>query len=313
MTPTVVKHVSDISPRRPTFLAIGVFDGVHLGHQALLKRMIAEARASDKKAQAAALTFFPHPQVVIRGLKGRLYLTPLEERIRRLGETGLDMVIPYTFDEATRNTRAADFVDELHRYMDLKQLWSGDFGIGYRREGTAVYLAELGRTRGFTVHEMRRLLLMDGERVSSTRVRQALATGEVAQAAKLLGRPYHVAGVVEHGDARGRTINFPTANLAVWEQQIIPANGVYATLATVRGKTHLAATNIGVRPTVDGHHLRVEAHLLDFDAAIYGERVLLKFIERVRPEKKFSGLDELKAQITADVATVRRRLTALMP
>ncbi|MCA9979329.1 MAG: FAD synthetase family protein, partial [Anaerolineales bacterium] len=187
MNPTVVKHVSEVSTRRPTFLAIGVFDGVHLGHQALLKRMINEAHAAG--AQAAALTFFPHPQVVIRGATGRLYLSTLAERVNWLTAVGLDLIIPHTFDETTRNTRAADFIDELHQYLDLKQLWSGDFGLGYRREGTAVFLTELGQTRGFTVHEMKNLLLLDGQRFSSTRVREALAAGEVAQVARLLGRP----------------------------------------------------------------------------------------------------------------------------
>ena len=304
MSTIIANQLADISPRRPTYLAIGVFDGVHLGHQALLKRMMGEAHAAG--AQAAALTFFPHPQAVIRGLSGRFYLSTLEERLALLTAVGLDIIIPYTFDEQTRNTRAATFIDNLHNYMELKQLWSGDFGIGYRREGTAVYLAELGQTHGFTVHEVRNLHLLEGKRVSSTRVRQALTESDVAQAAELLGRPYQMTGVVEHGDERGRTINFPTANLAVWDQQLIPAHGVYATRATVRGQTYLAATNIGVRPTVDGQNLRVEAHLLDFDEDIYGERVSLDFIARVRPEKKFNGLAELKAQITADVTAVRR-------
>lgn len=306
MSTRTIHHLADIGPRRPTYLAIGVFDGVHLGHQALLKRMLGEAHAAG--AQAAALTFFPHPQRVIRGETGRFYLATLEERLRLLTAVGLDLIIPYTFDEQTRNTRAADFIDHLHQFMALKQLWSGDFGIGYRREGTAVYLSELGQTRGFTVHEERHLHLLAGERVSSTRVRHALLAGDVALATALLGRPYEVTGPVVQGDQRGRTINFPTANLDIWAEQLIPAHGVYATRATVRGQSYLAATNIGVRPTVDGHHLRVEAHLLDFEADIYGEQVSLAFIGRVRPEQKFNGLAELQAQIAADVTAVRQVL-----
>jgi riboflavin kinase / FMN adenylyltransferase len=306
MTTQVVAHLQEITDRRPTYLAIGVFDGVHRGHQALLQRMSGEAHAAG--VQAAALTFFPHPQQVIRGQMGRFYLCPLEERLERLTAVGLDLVIPYTFDQTTRNTRAADFIAQLQQHFHLRQLWSGDFGLGYRREGNAAFLSELGQSQGFTVHEERNLLLLDGERVSSTRVRQALAEGYVAQANALLGRPYHVGGLVEHGDQRGRLLNFPTANLGVWAEQIIPANGVYATYATVGGKTYMAATNIGVRPTVDGQNLRVEAHLLDFDADIYGEWVSLTFMARVRPEQKFTGIEALRAQIGADVQTVRRLL-----
>ena len=295
-----VSSLTELPAPQPTYMAVGVFDGVHGGHAQLLGRMVAAARADG--VRTAVLTFFPHPQAVIQKLSGRLYLSTLEERAALLAALGIDIVITHSFDEAMRQTRAADFVAMLQNHVGMVGLWSGDFGLGYRREGTAAYLRQLG---GFAVHELHDVLLVGNERVSSTRIRQLLAEGDVTAVAPLLGRPYGVEGVVVEGDKRGRTINFPTANLDVWAQQILPANGVYATIAHVGEARYLAATNIGVRPTVDGLHHRVEAHLLDFEGDLYGRSLHLEFIQRVRSEQKFSGLAELQAQITADVAQVR--------
>jgi riboflavin kinase/FMN adenylyltransferase len=295
-----VSSLTELPAPEPTYMAVGVFDGVHAGHAQLLGRMVAAARADG--VRSAVLTFFPHPQAVIQKLSGRLYLSTLQKRAELLGGLGVDVVITQSFDEGIRQTRAADFVAMLQKQVGMVGLWSGDFGLGYRREGTAAYLRDLG---GFAVHELHDVLLVGGERVSSTRIRQLLAEGDVAAVAPLLARPYAVSGVVVEGDKRGRTINFPTANLDVWAEQVLPANGVYATVAHVGGHIRLAATNIGVRPTVDGHHHRVEAHLLDFEGDLYGQTLHLEFLQRVRPEQKFSGLAELQAQIAADVAQVR--------
>ena len=297
----VVSSLEEIQEQRPTALAIGTFDGVHLGHQLLLQKMIGQVEG----LRTAVLTFHPHPKKVVRNVTGRLYLATLEQRIQLIAEQGIDLVITLPFDETMRHTRAADFVDQLKRYVGIQQLWSGDFGLGYKREGNAAYLTELGQAGKFTVHEVHELLQISGEAVSSTRIREQLQAGDVAALRPLLDRPYQLSGIVIQGDQRGRTINFPTANLDVWDEIMIPANGVYATWATVGEERYAAATNIGVRPTVDGVNLRIEAHLLDFDEDIYGEVVTLDFLERVRSEKKFSGLEELKAQIAADVEQVR--------
>jgi riboflavin kinase/FMN adenylyltransferase len=310
MSPTFerVDDLAEVGERRAVYLAVGVFDGVHRGHQQLLQMMVAKARAAG--VQPAVLTFFPHPKVVIQNLQGRLYLTTVERRVQLLAEQGVELVIVHPFNEEVRMTRASDFIENLYRHLDLRQLWGGSFTLGYKREGDAAFLRKLGQEKGFTVHEFDDLVQWQSERVSSSRIRTALERGDMDEVNGCLGRSYQVSGTVVQGDQRGRTIGFPTANLAVWEQKLLPAHGVYATYAHLEGERFLAATNIGVRPTVDDRQLMVEAHLLDFDRDIYGQELTLEIVSRVRDERKFSGLDALKAQINADVEEVRRRLRA---
>ena len=295
--------LAEVSETRPVYLAIGVFDGVHRGHQQLLKAMVTAAREAG--TCPAVLTFYPHPLAVIRGLAGRIYLTDLERRVELLAELGIELVIVHPFDDEVRTTQAREFVDQLGRAMDLRQLWGGSFSLGYQREGTADYLRELGSELGFTVHLFNDLVSWNGQEVSSSRIRQALAAGDIEEVNGCLARPFEVQGIVIEGDHRGRLLGFPTANLAVWEQLLLPANGVYAAYGFLNGVRYGAATNVGVRPTVNGAALSVEAHLLDFDREIYGEKLTLAFVRRIREERKFAGLDALKQQIGADVATIR--------
>ncbi len=304
----VVSNLPQATPNQPTFVAVGVFDGVHLGHQALLQKMIAAAHTAN--ARPAVLTFFPHPAVYIQQLQGRYYLTTLEERVQLLAALGIELVIVHPFDEVTRTTRAAAFVDHLRHYLDMKALWGGHFSLGHEREGDLPFLQAQGADKGFSVQAVDDLLMWQGERVSSSRIRRALEMGHMDVVTGCLGRPYRMTGRVTHGQERGRTIGFPTANLAVWAEQIVPAYGVYATWAWVGGKRIAAATNVGVRPTVSGHNLTIEAHLLDFSGDIYEQDVSLEFMSHIRPEQKFSGLEALKAQIALDVAAVRARLTS---
>lgn len=299
-----VSRLHEINPRQPTSVAIGSFDGVHRGHQALLNQMVVQARAEGFRT--AALTFFPHPRKVLQTLSPRFYLTTLEDRVQLLAEQGIDLIITHPFDEEVRHTRAADFVDQLLDALDMKHLWGGKFALGYQREGDIPFLRQQGEIKGFTVQTLSELVMQDGDVVSSRRVRQALEEGSMGEVNACLGRLYHLNGRVVMGDQRGRTIGFPTANLAVWDELLLPGNGVYATYAWVGGQRFAAATNVGVRPTVDGLRLTIEAHILDFDEDIYGQDVRLEFVRRIRPEMKFSGLDALKAQIAADVAEVRR-------
>lgn len=301
-----VNDLADVRERRPTFLAIGVFDGVHGGHQELLQLMISSAR--DAGARPAVLSFYPHPRQVIQGIEGRMYLTTLERRVHLLGAQGVELIIVHPFNEEVRMTRAADFVDRLCHYLDLKALWGGSFSLGHRREGNAEFLRQLGNERGFTVHEISNLVNWRGEPVSSSRIRRALAEGDIATVNGCLQRRFRLGGEVILGDQRGRTISFPTANLEVWERQLLPANGVYAAYAWLDDERLQAAVNIGVRPTIADPHLSVEAHLLDFDRDIYGRELELEFVGRIRDERKFSGLDALKAQISADVEQVRAML-----
>lgn len=302
-----VDDLAEIEERVPTFLAIGVFDGVHRGHQQLLQEMAAAARAAG--ARPAVLTFFPHPKEVILDLKGRLYLTTLERRIRLLAAQGIELVVVHPFNEAVRQTRARTFIERLCHAMELREIWGGSFTLGYQREGNAEFLRALGAEKGFSVHVKQELVQWHGERVSSSRIRHALAEGDMAEVSGCLGRPFRVSGEVTQGDQRGRTLGFPTANLDVWEKQLLPANGVYATYARLGDNVYEAATNVGVRPTVNDRKLLVEAHLLDFEREIYGESLSLDFIARIRDERKFPNLGALTRQIRADVTAVEQLLT----
>lgn len=301
-----VNTLAEVNDRQPTYVAIGSFDGVHRGHQLLLHSMITAAREDD--ARTAVLTFFPHPKRVLKKLTGPYYLTTIEDRVELLSELGIDLIITMPFTEEVRHTRAADFVDQMLRYLNMRQLWGGNFAFGYKQEGDIPFLRQLGQEKGFTVELVNEMVRLGDGLVSSSRVRKGLASGDVVDVAACLARPYHTRGIVVKGDQRGRTIGFPTANLDVWDEQILPANGVYATYAWLGGQRHQAATNVGVRPTINGGNVTVEAHLLDFTDDIYGREIKLEFINHVRPEMKFASLDALTAQIRADVQTVRQLL-----
>lgn len=305
-----INHLSDVPHQTPTFVAIGSFDGVHLGHQEILKQMVAAARAAA--ARPAVLTFFPHPKRVLQEMSQPYYIATLDDRVAWIGEQGVELIITHPFDETVRTTRAADFVAQLCRHLHMQQLWGGNFSLGYQREGDAPFLRRLGQEMGYSVAVVTSMVRYEGEVVSSSRIRRHLQAGEVASANGCLGRPYRLRGVVVQGNRRGHTIGFPTANLAYWEEQLLPAHGVYATIAWLDETPYVAATNVGVRPTVDGVHLTVEAHLLDFTGDLYGRELCLEFISHIRAEKKFNGLDELKAQIDADVAQVRAILRGSM-
>ncbi|MEM7116368.1 MAG: bifunctional riboflavin kinase/FAD synthetase [Chloroflexota bacterium] len=303
-----VTHLSEVTERRPTFLAIGSFDGVHLGHQSVIRSLVEKAKKAG--ARAAVLTFFPHPKRVVLNLKGRHYLSTLDDRVAALGALGVDLVITHPFNETVRNTKAAAFMEQLCYHLDLRELWGGDFALGYKREGTINYLQALGKEKGYTVQLVSEMVSWQGELVSSTRVRALLNEGNVAAVASCLGRPYQLRGQIVLGDQRGRTIGFPTANLAAWDEQVLPTHGVYATYAWVGNQRYKAATNIGKRPTVDGLSLRIEAHLLNFAGDLYGEELCLQFVEHIRPEQKFAGLDQLVKQIQQDVNAVETILEA---
>jgi riboflavin kinase / FMN adenylyltransferase len=298
-----VTNLDEVRPERPTFLAIGAFDGVHKGHQHLLQSLAAAARRAG--ARAAALTFFPHPAVVIQGRQGRYYLTTPEERVRLLAAQGLDLVLTLPFDEQVRQTRAADFVAMLRRRLDMRQLWGGNFALGYRREGDVPFLRRLGQEQGFTVEVVEAMATWNGDVVSSSRVRHSLGAGDMDDVTGCLGRPYRLSGAVVQGSRRGHTIGIPTANLDVWAEQLLPAHGVYATHAWVGDRRLPAATNVGLRPTVDGSGLTIEAHLIDFDGDLYHQTVHLDFVARIREERKFAGLDALLAQIQRDIQQTR--------
>jgi riboflavin kinase/FMN adenylyltransferase len=301
-----VNALADIGDRQPTYLALGSFDGVHRGHQAILRKMVDEAQKTG--IRSAVLTFFPHPKRVIQQLSGRYYINTLEDRLALLAAQKVDMVIAHPFDNKVRNISAADFVDQLCDSLDMRQIWGANFGFGYRKEGDRDFLRRHGPEKGFSVQLVESMESWDGKLVSSSRVRASLTVGDMADVNGCLGRPFSIQGTVVEGDQRGRTIGFPTANLAVWDELLLPADGVYATHVLLSDERFVAATNVGIRPTVNGRQRLVEAHLLDFDRDLYGQTIRIEFVSYIRPEQKFSGLPALKAQINADVEEVKRRL-----
>ncbi len=303
-------RLTDFQLDKPSIVSIGVFDGVHIGHQRLVDRLVAEAKASHRTS--IVLTFFPHPDVVLRGVSGRYYLTTSEERARRLKEMGVDLVITHDFSEAISRIRAAAFVEQLHTHLKMSALWVGeDFALGYKREGDVAFLRTQGQMRGFEVETVNLKMGNKGEVISSSRVRKALSDGDVEQAAEWLGRSFRIGGIVVDGDHRGRTIGFPTANVETWDEQLLPGNGVYACWSYVEGARWPSVVNIGVQPTFDGARLKVEAHLLDFNRDIYGQHMRLEFVRRLRPERRFKGVDELIAQIHQDANAGRELLNEL--
>ncbi len=300
-----VYSLADAHPNAPTVVAVGVFDGVHIGHQTLLHRLVARAR--ERGCTPVVLTFHPHPDVVLGHTTGRFYLTSPERRAALLAELGFAWVVTHPFDERVRRMRAAAFVERLVRHLHMRELWIGaDFALGYKREGNVDFLRAEGARRGFSVRVVD-LLVADGNGVivSSSGVRQALRAGDVERAARWLGRPYRLAGEVVRGDQRGRTIGFPTANLDVWREQLLPANGVYAGWAHLDGETFAAVTNVGSRPTFDHGMVTVEVHLLDFERNIYGACLAFDVVARLRAERKFADVDALVAQIRRDVERAR--------
>lgn len=292
-------------------MSIGVFDGVHGGHRMLIERMLEEGRA--RHLTGGVITFHPHPISVLRPGTPVSYLESLERRVELLREAGATFVSVLQFTSELQQVSAADFTRLLVEEAHMRLLVVGeDFRLGRGGEGTTDRLTEIGREQGFEVIAVP--LLKDGddsERISSTRIRNALAEGGMEEVQHLLGRPYAVRGPVLHGDERGRTIGFPTLNIGVAADRALPPNGVYVTRAHVydpAGGTRPfhAVTNIGTRPTFDDSTRRqVETHLLDFEGDLYGQVVTIELLHRLRAELKFDGPDALVAQIRADVVATR--------
>jgi riboflavin kinase/FMN adenylyltransferase len=304
-----IHSLADANLDGPSMVTIGVFDGVHRGHQHVVAQLVTAAEAAN--ATSVVLTFHPHPALIIRGPQPRRYLTMPDEKAALLHDLGVGLVITHPFDDEVRHIRAAAFVDRLLNHLQMAELWVGaDFKMGYQREGDVKFLKAQAKEKGFA---LRVVDLMDagGEKVSSSRVRSALAEGDVAEATYCLGRPFRLGGEVVLGDRRGgHTVGFPTANLALAEERAIPARGVYAAWAWVGDQRLPSVVNVGVRPTFDStERTIVEAHLLDFDADLYGQQLVLDFIARLRGEQRFDGVAELRAQIGRDIKQARRIFT----
>ena len=290
-----------------SWLTVGVFDGVHRGHQEIIKALTAGAHAND--ASAVVLTFDPHPAKVL-GRGDIKMLTLPDERAELLREMGVDVVITHPFDKDVANITALDFVKQLKNHLGLQYLVLGyDSTLGKNREGNVTRLTEIGQELGYAVEVIAALSDESGV-ISSTEIRKLISTGNVAEAARLMGHLYSLYGPVIHGDGRGKRINVPTANIGYSHEKIIPANGIYACWAYLQGERFRAAINIGINPTFtpDKQIPNVEVYLLDFDREIYGQEVRLEFVVRLRDEVKFDSVDVLVEQIWKDVAQVRELL-----
>ena len=291
-------------------VVIGNLDGVHRGHQAVLRQ--ARAIADDRGLQVVVLTFDPHPSEVLRG-SGPPRLTTLERRVQLLRRHGADAVVVEPFTHELAALEPEVFAKQLlAERLEAKAVVVGaNFRFGANRAGDLAALGEHGRTLGFDVTAAEAAGDSKGK-FSSTRVRNAIGAGDLAEATAILGRRHSLSGLVVHGDHRGRTIGFPTANVG-GVTEMLPPYGVYAVFMDDHGPACAGVMNLGVRPTVDGQNLRVEVHILDFASDLYAKPVRVHLVARIREEKKFAGIDELKAQITADADTARSLLVGLPP
>lgn len=293
----------------PTTLAIGNFDGVHLGHQHLFRRVIDAARAHN--ALSLALTFDPHPTRVLAPERAAPQLMGLDRRLELMAAAGLDAVVVLRFDTALSSQPAREFVEQIVMGLGAREVFVGnDFHFGRNREGNGPMLERVAGELGFVAHVLSPVT--EGEQpISSTRIRKALADGDLALVQTLLGRRFDVDGLVVHGFHRGRTLGFPTANLAT-PTEALPRDGVYAVRARVHGdpagQRYGAVLNVGTRPTLRAGR-SIEAHLFDVDRDLYGRTLRITFVRRLRDERRFDGLDALRAQIARDADEARATLS----
>ncbi|MFO1515299.1 MAG: bifunctional riboflavin kinase/FAD synthetase [Verrucomicrobiota bacterium] len=327
----VIRHASDLPPgSRRVCLAIGVFDGVHLGHQQIIRQTVADAQQHE--AAAVVVTFDQHPNAIVAPDKVPPLIYSRSQKVRAIESLGANALLEIPFDREFSRQTGEQFIRSLAR--DSGQIQSicvgADFVFGHKRSGNVALLKQLGAELDFQVHGLAAVAL-DGETVSSTRIREAIHAGDFDSASQMLGRAYSLAGLVTHGDHLGQQIGFPTANLATPSLRL-PPNGVYAAHVTRRTgiapvtiqsraqaeqkigdrrdacATHRAVLNIGVRPTLQNPTPapRVEVHLLDFDGDLYGQELEVTFASKLRAERKFGSLDELKAQIARDIAEAKK-------
>ncbi|MFC1906118.1 bifunctional riboflavin kinase/FAD synthetase [Chloroflexota bacterium] len=302
-------ELAELAVDRDTVLTVGVFDGVHLGHQHLLNKL--KSIAADKDLFSGVVTFKRHPLETITPDRPVTYLTSLDERLSLLEAQGINIVVPLTFDKDLANLNAKEFVLLLKESLRMKDLFIGpDFTLGKGQEGNAARLTELGKEMDFTV-DVASPFQSSKLTVSSTAIRQALADGDMKTATRLLGRHFSLNGPVIHGDKRGRVISYPTANLNVAADRALPPDGVYTTIAIVDNIKYDAVTNVGMRPTFNAQHRTVEVFLLNFHDDLYGKDITIELVEKIRPELKFSSANELSHQIEKDVQYAKNTLAKI--
>ena len=290
---------------RPTVLTLGVFDGLHLGHQLIVKTVVERARAAS--AIPTVITFEPHPREVLHPDSAPPLLQTFDQKIEALSVLGIEQTIVIHFDKAFSQIRAEDFLREVvMQRLHAREVYLGrGFAFGHNREGNIDLLRNVSSQLGFAADEVPEVGLR-GQRVSSSRIRELLLKGRVNLARRMLGRPYGVEGPVIHGAERGAQIGFPTANIHP-HNRVIPRGGVYVTATLIDGQWRRSVTNIGTRPTFEsGSDTSVETYVMNWSGDLYGDVVRVRFLHRLRGEKKFGSIDELKAQINRDVTRAQR-------
>ncbi len=301
----VISRLEDLSPEYPSpIVTIGNFDGLHLGHQNLIRDLV--SRAEKVGGTPVVVTFHPHPLQVLAPNNAPLQIQTLEQKIATIESLGIPLVVVIPFNTTLAQTSARDFAIELWERLRLKEIYVGpNFAFGHRRQGSINLLKEIGEEKGFLAGKIHQVQFR-GNRVSSTAIRQALISGQVGLARRLLARPYALSGSIVHGTGTGTKLQIPTANLQT-PNELIPRRGVYVTLFSVGGRKYKAVTNIGFRPTItDTASLSIETHLFDFDQDVYEKDATLEFLMRLRDERRFSGMAELVARIQKDKENARR-------
>ncbi len=284
---------------RSTVLTLGVFDGLHLGHQKIIQKVVSRAKAV--KAVPTVITFDPHPRAVLYPENAPPLLQTLDQRLANFEILGIEQAIVIRFNREFAGQDAEVFLrDIVHERLQAKEVFLGKgFAFGKNRGGNIELLKKISEELGFYADEVPEITVR-GQRISSSKIRELLACGKINFARRMLGRPYGVEGQIIHGDQRGRRIGFPTANLKP-RNRVIPKYGVYATANLIDGKWRRSITNVGVRPTFDGDkEPSIESYIFDFDGDLYGDVLRVRFLHRIRDERKFGGIEELKAQIQKD-------------
>jgi riboflavin kinase/FMN adenylyltransferase len=295
----VEEELARVSPVGDTLLTIGVFDGVHLGHKRLISELLKEA--GQKGLHPGLVTFRQHPEDLLTPVKKLPFLTDIKTRIKLLHDEGIEIIVPLSFTAHLARLDARHFIELLQKHLRMRGLVVGtDFALGKGREGDTEALERLGKEMGFTVTVVPPLKI-NGEVVSSTAVRDALAKGDMKRIRELTGHAFNLRGRVVAGAGRGDALGFPTANLDASSGQALPPDGVYAGLARIDGKVYRSMTNIGRNPTFGDADRTIESYLVDFHGDLYGSELQLDIVERLRDEKKFGSAEELKKQMAKDV------------
>lgn len=294
---------------RPTVLTLGVFDGLHLGHQLIMRWVVERARQAG--AVPTVITFEPHPRAVLHPESAPPLLQTFDQKVEALGVLGIEQTIVIRFDRAFAEVRAEDFLrDVVWERLQAREVYLGKgFAFGHNREGNIELLKRVSRELGFRADEVEEVR-MRGRRISSSLIRKLLLEGRVNLARRMLGRPYGVEGRVVRGAERGRTIGFPTANLRP-QNRVIPSRGVYVTATLIEGAWRRSITNIGVRPTFERDaEPSLETFVIDWQGDLYGDVVRVRFLHRLRDERKFDAVEDLKRQINYDLSRARRYFEA---